>query len=256
MSKKIVVPAEILQYAKRLNIQWSIECQLLPAEKINNTLLVETFSNGKEKRHIIRTATESVLARLEQNIVPWTYAMGRFALSEKFGVVFGDSTYEGIDRRIAAMLIWISDVWVFDLMKSKTEEITQNVCVAIARILLKKYKKIKGIFYGTLAAFDLLRWMAMTDRVLGQFDYFALKGFEVISQVDQSEQPCQSEAISRIAQFACFCGFIRDLDHLLPCPILASSQFDDASRDLSAAMNCPYVPSLDIKSGEWKFKSI
>lgn len=255
MAKKIVVPEEILRLAKPLEIQWPIECQLLPAEKIDNTLLVETFSNGNEKKHNIRIE-KAMSARLEQSIAPWMYAMGRFALSEKLGFIFGNSTYKGIDRRMAMMLIWISDVWVFDLMKSKTEEITQNILVAMARTLPKKYKKIRNVSLDSFAAFELLRWMATTDRVLGQLDCFTSKGFEAIAHADQSEHPYQSEIILKIAQIAYFCHFIRNLNPLNTMSILASSQFENTVCELFAIMNCPYIPSLNIISGEWKFESI
>lgn len=161
MSEKIPLPDLVYEIARELGIQWEIDCYSLPNKMVKNTLLVRTLSRENEKRHEIGISEEVVKENIFDCIPRWIYGLCRFLLAERLGAVFGDTTQK---TDLSVLIVWVSDPWVFDLMKLELGNPAGNISLAVAKNLLDRYEEIKPTA-NTLAAFDVMRWIAMGDRI-------------------------------------------------------------------------------------------
>lgn len=251
MSGKISLPDEIREIAEALEIQWPIECRPAP-EQVLNTLFVQTLSKKEEKHHEIILYDEILKESILNSMSVWMYALCRLSLAENFGTAIGNSTHKVGDPLLSVPIIWISDVWVFDLMKSKMKNFAGTTSWTITENLLDKYKEIKPK-PNTFATFDVLRWMAIVDRILGRTDNFSGRAVNMILESSSLDQDCGYNDVLRAHWLY---KIIRHMDYLAPGPIFAYSQFEESARILFSLVNCSYIPSLDIKSGEWTFSNV
>lgn len=248
MLKKFPLPDFVSEVASSLGIRWGIDCYSLPNKMVKNTLLVRTFSRENERRHEIGISEEVVKENIFDCAPRWMYSLCRFLLVERLGAVFGDTT-QRTDPSV--LIVWVSDPWVFDLMKLKLGDPAGNILSAVAKNLLDRYEEIKPMA-NTLAALDVMRWIAMRDRINEWPSFFVSLSTSAIFE----NGAWGREDNERNAQACVFYDFILRLDQLPTDPISARRRFNDASRVLFSILDCSHIPSLDVESGKWKFSRV